>query len=469
MKLKKLAIACGALFAAGAGTQAFATDGKVHLYVSGASALEISTQKAVAEMCDQSNPANSPVVRTFFRSANGNAYQCTSRTLHASAPFGNNAKVMDIRKRNAGGSALGVVNVKAPGIATGFTDPSSASCVVAANVTIGGLVWQQRTGCGEVNLVPDAGVSDVEPALFGVTTGLDTPTSIVAQVFGIPVNDKLYRKLQALQGIPAEAPSVFNPASAPSLTYAQVRSLFSGDYKDWTLVNAGITDAGNGSTAAKVCRRVATSGTQATINALLLNNPCGSGSFAGQLPVADNALDDNAANDAAATGSTVTNVSGLASYFAPTTDGYTVVMNSGAGQVDACLTDADAKGELAIGLLGTERVSGASPSDDADGVADTWHYVKLNGVSPSVANTIASTYDLFAEATFNKRTSGYSADQILLMGKLPALMGNPATIVSENLLGLAALHTNGYDPMTQSPVLKGTRFGNTCQPTTLQY
>ena len=44
MKLNKLVIACGVLFAAGAGTQAFAADGKVHLYVSGASALEISVQ-----------------------------------------------------------------------------------------------------------------------------------------------------------------------------------------------------------------------------------------------------------------------------------------------------------------------------------------------------------------------------------------------------------------------------------------
>ena len=47
MKLNKLVMACGALFAAGAGTQALAVD----VYVSGASALQISFQKAVAEMC----------------------------------------------------------------------------------------------------------------------------------------------------------------------------------------------------------------------------------------------------------------------------------------------------------------------------------------------------------------------------------------------------------------------------------
>lgn len=462
MKLNKLVIACGVLFAAGAGTQAFAAGptNTVRLLVSGASALEISTQKAVAEMCDQASPTDG-TKRTFFKSANGNAYQCISRTGHASAPFAT-AHTMDIRKRNGGGSGIGVMNVE-QSIATGFTDPASASCAAAGTVTFGGLVWNQKTGCGEVNLVPDAGVSDVEPALFasqGYKGTLPAPTPIVAQVFGIPVNDKLYRKLQVEQGI-AET-SGFLPANAPSLTYAQVRSLFTGDYKDWTLVDADITDAGNGTTAAKVCRRVPTSGTQSTINALFLNNPCGAGAFGGALNPADNTLDDNTANNTSAT----------AGSFAPTNpDGYTVVMNSGAGQVDACLTDANVKGELAIGLLGTERLSGATPSDDADGIADQWHYVKLEGVYPSVDNTISSAYDLFAEATFNRRASGYTADQVSLMTKLPALMGNPATIVSESLLGLAALHTNGYDPTLPAhyPTLKGSRFGNTCNPTVLWY
>lgn len=454
MKLNKLVIACGVVFAAGAGTQALAAD--VSLFVSGASALEISTQKAVAEMC---NPLLPDTDRTFFKSANGNAYQCTSRTGHPSAPFAT-AKVMDIRKRNGGGSGLGVMNVE-QSIATGFTNPASATCVVAGTVTFGGLVWNQKTGCGEVNLVPDAGVSDVEPALFasqGYKGTLPAPTPIVAQVFGIPVNDKLYQKLQALQGLPIN----FLPANAPSLTYAQVRSLFTGDYKDWTLVDAGITHAGNGTTAAKVCRRVPTSGTQSTINALFLNNPCGAGPFGGALNPANNLLDDNTANNTAAT---------AGSFVATSPDGYTVVMNSGAGQVDACLTDANVKGELAIGLLGTERLSGATPSDDADGIPDQWHYVKLEGVYPSVDNTISSAYDLFAEATFNRRASGYTADQVSLMAKLPALMGNPATIVSESLLGLAALHTNGYDPTLPAhyPTLKGSRFGNTCNPTVLWY
>lgn len=470
MKLNKLVIACGVLFAAGAGTQAFAADGKVHLYVSGASALEISVQKAVAEMCD---PALLVADRTFFRSANGNAYQCTSRTLHPSAPF-TTAKVMDIRKRNGGGSGLGVMNVE-QSILTGFTNPASAACVVAANVTIGGLTWQQKTGCAEENLVPHAGVSDVEPALFasqGYKGTLSASTPIVAQVFGVGVNDKLYRKLQVLQGI-SEA-SGFLPANAPSLTNAQVRSLYTSDYKDWTLVNAGITDAGNTTTAAKVCRRVPTAGTQSAFNALFLNNPCGFGPLGGALNPADNGGDDNTNNDAVVTNPASSNTStlGTASYFAPTNpDGYTVVMNSGNGQVDACLTDANVKGELALGYLGTERLSGASPSDDADGIADQWHYVKLNGVYPSVDNTIASTYDSYAEATFNRRASGYTVDQVSLMGKLPVLMGNPATIVSENLLGLAALPVNGYDPTNAAhyPTLKGGRNGNTCQPTTLQF
>ena len=219
------------------------------------------------------------------------------------------------------------------------------------------------------------------------------------------------------------------------------------------------------------------------INALLLNNPCGNGSFGGLLNPSNNLTDENGANNTAAT----------AGAFSPTTGGYTVVMNSGNAQVDACLTDANVKNELAIGILGTERLSGATPSDDADGIADQWHYVKLSGGTqpqqppvgdndqlvqhgayPSVDNTIASTYDLYAEATFNRRpNSSYpgaiGADKIAVMNKLPALMGDPATIIGEGLLGLAALPVNGYDPTVTSPTLKGGRSGNTCRPTTLQY
>ena len=270
------------------------------------------------------------------------------------------------------------------------------------------------------------------------------------------------RKLQAVQGLADINASTFAPANAPNLTYAEVRKLFTGDFNDWTLVNASITDAGNGSTAAKICRRVATSGTQATINALLLNNPCGNGSLGGALLPANNLSDEhNVTNDTPAT----------AGAFLSTTVGYTVVMNSGNGQVDACLTHADVNNELAIGLLGTERISGAVPSDDADDtsstvVNDQWHYVKLNGFYPSVDNTIAGNYDLFAEATFNRRSGGYSADQVTLMNKLPILMGDPATIVSEGLLGLAAVPGGLYLPGVNYPTLKGTRLGNTCRPTT---
>ena len=492
MKLNKLVIACGMLFAASTGTQAFAVaPGPVQLLISGASALEVSTQKAIAEMCTGTGttavpspvladpalaipapPGGSaiPAGRTFFRSVSGgagNAYRCTSK-VGGNGPFAA-AHIMDIRKRNAGGSSFGVVQVAATptfpnGTPIGFTNPSS--CTASGTIDFGGLRWNLMTNCADINLPPHAGVSDVEPELFGQTTGL-AKTPIVSQIFGIPVNDKLYVKLQAAQAIVPPAGQTFNPLYAPNLTYAEVRKLFTGIYNDWTLVDSTITpQIATSSTFAKVCRRVPTSGTQATINALLLNNPCGNGSFAGSLLPATNATDDNGSNEGAAAGA-----------FAPIAgtvgDVYTVVMNSGNGQVDACLTHADVNNELAIGLLGTERISGAVPSDDADDtsstvVNDQWHYVKLNGFYPSVDNTIAGNYDLFAEATFNRRTSvvGYTADQLTLMTKLPILMGNPATIVSEGLLGLAAIPGGAYLPGVNYPTLKGSRNGNTCRPTT---
>lgn len=502
MKMNKLVMACSALFAAGMGTQALAVD----LYVSGASALQISFQKAVADLCNPGLP------RAFFTNANGQSYQCTSEA----SVFGGVAKPLNIWKRNAGGSGFGVfpvANSSAPAPYNVVTYTSQTGCTVSGTVTIGGVPgWVNNINCPNtlVHRQPDAGLSDVEPALFGYKNGgpnqLAAAAPIFAQVFGVPVNDKLYRKLQALQGIPPEPVGVFNPDKAPSLTYAQVRTLFNGTgIQDWSVVHTGITHAGNGNIGAKVCRRTGTSGTQAVFNALFENNPCG-GIEGSRLVTADNNGDNNTVNDGPDTGSTITNdsvtLANKAAFFAPTAiDGYTVVMNSGNAQVDACLTKADVDGELAIGFLGTERVSGATPSDDADGFPDQWHYVKLSGgkqstlvtlgqpagaglghplagasqyqagAYPSVDNTMASTYDVYAEATFNRRPGGYTPDVNTLLGLFPALMGNPATIVSNNLIGIAAIAANGYDPTLPAhyPTMKGSRNGNTCAPTLLYY
>lgn len=434
MKLNKLALACGVAIA-GFGVQVSAAT--VNVYISGSSALTPSLEKAVSVMCDSAKPQSD---RNIFRSSTGSAYQCTSKA----SVFGGVAKTIEIRKRNSGGSGLGVMNV-ASSTLTGFTDPASGACAAATAVTINGVIFNQKTGCADANLIPTAGMSDVEPELFasqGYNGGL-SKAPIVGAMFGIPVSEKLYRQLQALQGI-SESGASFDPAKAPVLTSAQVRSMFTGSYNDWTLVNPGIVTAGGAlaSTAVKVCRRVDTSGSQMTINARMLNNPCGLAAGA-SLPPTDNTNDDNLANDTAPGD---TSYSGV----------FTAVMNPGSGDVITCLNAADNQNELAVGLLGAEFIPAAT---------DKWHFVKLDGVFPNVANLVSSAYDLYSEASFNRRASGYSADQTTMMNKLVATMGDPAFIPA----GAASLPANGYTPDGIQPILKGGRGGNTCSPTTLQF
>lgn len=422
MKLNKLAFACGMALAA-AGMQAHAAD--VNLTISGSSALRPSLEKAITELCD-----GAVAGRNIFTSTTGKVYQCTTKP----AVFGA-ARTIEIRKRDSGGSGLGVMNVASPPVAVGFANPASASCGAPALVTINGMQFNQRTGCADVSLVPDAGISDVEPELFasqGYKGGLNK-APLVAAMFGIPVSAKLYAKLQAVQGV-----------AEPSLTSAQVRSLFTGDYNDWTLVNAGITPAGGAlnSTAVKVCRRAATSGTQMTINARLLNSPCGEAAKAALDPKT-NLSDDDSANDSSPGRTAYTGV-------------YTAVMNPGSSEVIACLNTADDQNELAVGLLGAEFTPSAS---------DKWRFVRLDGVAPTVPNLVSSAYDLYSEATFNRRAGGYSPDQTTLMNRLVTAIGDPANLAA----GSAALPANGFTPDGVQPILKGGRNGNTCTPTVLQY
>lgn len=415
---------------------------QVEVRVSGASALQFTLEKTIAnQVCTA--PGTIYNNGTF-----GNTYVCPSA-------FG----TATIRKRDSGGSGTGTVNLNTAGSSLAFVDETSASCALSGAVggsTVGGVAgWTRFTGCGNKDYTVMYGMSDVEPALFGnlgaVNNVVGSP--ILAQVFGIPVSDKLYRKLQAIQGLSDVNATTFDPANAPSISAAQYAALASGAYVDWTQVDENITEIAAGSgTAVKFCRRVPTSGTQTTFNAILLNNPCGVGNGSALVP-GDNNSDDNIANDG-----NVTNNHG------PANGVYTIVMNSGSGDVDNCLTAADNQNEMAIGLLGTERLPEG---------ADKWHYVKLDGVYPSVANARTGQYKLVAEASFNRNPAiTYSASQEAIAQILVTGMGDPATILADNLLGVAAIPDNGFDPTdpsTGSVVLKGSRGGNTCRPFQLLY
>ncbi len=468
MKLHQIAIAVAAL---AAGTASAAT---VTFTVSGATALNKSFEKTALDMCDTAQPS---ATYSYNGSVSGTKaavrYECKAKSgLGISGVSTGDTLIIN---KEQGGSGNGVKQVNNSTTVT----VSNTTCTTS---TVDGTYANRThwTGCGYTTAVPTAGMSDVEPKLLypsAADNGNLKNDGIVAQVFGMAVSDNVYQKLQALQG---KIVGDYSEAQAPSLPASFVRGTFSGVANDWTAVDPSITeaahntdvhpnqpgfvDANANTTAVKICRRASGSGTLATFEATVMLNPCSTSALYGGNTVLSNYLgDDTGAND--------TNQGYLGE-----TDVYTVVQSSSTEDVDTCLTRAYYQGEMAIGIMGTERQPGdtgskTAGSDDNDGPTDKWHFVKIGQVYPSVANFVAGDYDFYwAEASFNRRKTGYSALETNMMNYFLKNMGDPAKIVSIPLPGLAALTTSGYTfDYGVSPVARASRGGNTCRMGTQVY
>lgn len=463
MKLHQIALAV-AVMAAGSASAATVT-----FTLSGATALNKSFEKTALDMCDTAQP--SATYSTSGGAKPAVRYQCIAKTGLGIA--GVNAGDTLIINKEQGGSSQGVKPVNNSTPVTVATTTCTASTVdpVVTNRT-------HYTGCGATTAVPTAGLSDVEPKLVA-SSAADyanlNNAGVVAQVFGMAVSDNVYRQLQQQQGLSDVNATTFDPANAPSLPASFVRGAFAGFANDWTAVDPDLVpdvdrsgenhpnqpswdDAGANSTAVKICRRAPGSGTLATFEATVMANPCGtSNTYGGATGLSTYLGDDTAANDSNAA-------------FLGETDVYTVVQHGQQEGVDSCLTQAYYQGEMAIAIMGTERQSGdtgskISGSDDNDGVQDKWHYVKIGQVYPSVENFVKGDYDFYwAEASFNRRKSGYTTLETNLMNYFANKMGDPVAITSIPLPGLAALTSNGYAfDYGVSPVSRAARNGNSCQ------
>ena len=223
-------------------------------------------------------------------------------------------------KRSAGGSAQGVIPVIDETNVTHMRI-SNGNCAITAGTTYGCTITNagDTTGTGAAPAVlSDAGTSDVNPEMFvgqNVPTGFGPVDATVvaakmtvlpgaALLFGIPVSEPLYRALQLAQGkdstnIALDANGRVtrdNEANMPSLSKAEVASIMSGKVANWNVFKAGpnLSPLGQGfrdyavslgatapaSNLVQICRRVNGSGTQAQMNAKFLNYPCTAGASA---------------------------------------------------------------------------------------------------------------------------------------------------------------------------------------------
>ena len=301
--------------------------------------------------------------------------------------------------------------------------------------------------------VPDAGVSDVNPEMF---TGPNTPTGVApvdagqaakllevksggTLVFGIPVTLEFRNALQRAQidqgELASDCAGQESEACMPSLSKQLIASLMTGQIGKWDLVKAGkggsskpLTDYADGKTTDSkvyVCRRTNGSGTQATLNAKILNAPC----TAGAVNPAETS------NDLA---------------------GPIVRLNAGSGDVERCLVDlnsgtntsgqnASATRAWAIGVQSTERNAGNSLA---------YRFVKVDGVSPTLQNTAAGRYGFAAEVTYQwLKSGGPTGDKAKIISRIATDAGKPSIIAGNNAAfkytwgqgGYLAVSSSGWD------------------------
>ena len=329
-------------------------------------------------------------------------------------------------KESIGGSSNGVVPIALQTNLQFFNMASAGSCTDNGLKNTGSASlreYREWINCPDttVQQIPSGGISDTEPNLSFPT--LTAPqiatlnsTPGLAIVFGVPVTLKAYRALQTAQGLaPDDA-----QANVPSLTRSQVRGLFTQRISQWSQLrlsnNVPITTGAfpfNTATGVNddkvfICRRVNSSGTQASFESYWLQQRCDAKFGATGAPVF--AGGQGASMDVGTT---------------PTAQGFAtrVTPNEGSGDVRTCLNQHDANGTWAIGTLSTE-VTAAQ--------LGAFRMVKVDGALPNLASVANGDYDFFTENTLNRRAPGQvgapSGLALTLLQYLETDIGKPAVI-----------------------------------------
>ena len=441
MKLikSKIAQAIGAVLTATVASQAFAIDAstyvedanQVTLNISGATATRPGLLKLF-----QLNNANNGICADntldLYQSLDGLNYlmMCTGRTGGSPAlPASLQGKRIAVLKSDAGGSGNGVGPLTKGILHVPFWDLRNlgpgflAGCagVTTAPVSSSFSAYVLHTGCtnGSTNatgIAPDAGISDLEPAIFkavftpALTNGdlaAIPGNPISAVIFGIPVSLNVRDNMQRILFQPNT--NVCNPdnpvaatylanaetaACQPSLTKSQLAALYTQNYPDWTFLSTATGSVASpdavpahqlGSSAEVfICRRTATSGTQAVFETQLLNQRC---------------------------------VAGVPTFVTAAFDATHVNEASGSGGVVSCLKANNTAGLGAIGVLSMEFPTTNTHVAATD---SGYRYVKINDMSPCLLPTVQSKYDFLGESTMQWRVIATTAGA--------ALSANPSAL-----------------------------------------
>ena len=507
MKLKTLAAVCALAFAG----QAFALNpatttaaGTIPLFISGSSALQQTIGQIATSLF-----VSGTIDAYFDSTGNGANYRTYSGTFKSAAPvpsslWGKNGAVYEMAK---GGSILGVVPVAladANAVSSTPTKILDMTTCTDTHTVEGKSLGELWTCTGALNKVPDAGVSDVEPALFvGINvpvTNPVTPAATPAVIAALNAAPSLAQPIAAIvtPNLVYDNANGHTGEAVSSLTKAQVTGLMSGYNPDWNYVDGDILTG-----QVVVCRRVAGSGTQAAINDFFFNFPCSSSS----LPPATNSV--GAGSSGNWTGSIVIENSGsgqvascMSAVEKGTATGYTIDTASGTISTHATGTVLDADGVTvhhyitlpaggrAIGLMGLDRtpsnlINAGINGYGGTGATELYNFLGINGVAASVENATTGAYDVVVNNSWNNRLgtvngiaplSGLQLDfynamkansgspSILGACKTPAVPGVAALADPINLnYNPATTSCTGYTNILLNPVMR-TDKANSCMP-----
>lgn len=399
-------------------------------------------------------------------------------------------------KESAGGSSNGVnplINVaRGQAHSLRWLDVSQLTNDCTTSAAGGGnlLTYTNHDACSNTALTAvdtagsaafdvHGGISDNEPALAYPAPGADAARLTVVPgiqiVFGVPVTTALYRALQVAQfgdGSACDGSDAQN--CVPSLDKNQIAALYTQQVFDW---NNFVDDNGTSLPAAagvtppadefvRICRRVATSGTQASFEAVLLNARCVNGVQGFALPDDSSTIDDTV--------------------YSPSQFAAGSLVNAGPSStnVRTCLAAAHSGNFWGVGVLSTE----VSDSNYNNGNAG-FRFVAIDGAAPNLANVANGTYDFYSENTVNYISSAPGNQGALpagdnrldivqlvsnRLGNLDALNTINASFDGRpwgngGVLALPTTPTTNTAPYTAAelanePVGTQTRNGNTCQP-----
>lgn len=426
MKVTKIALACGlavAAMSAHAAGPAIPAGAKT-VFVAGASAPDGFLGDIATSMLAGTAAGTGTPVAARDATSNYRAYVGYSKVA------GQVGQPIVFIKRSAGGSAFGVDPMaKAQRITT--IDLNNCATNTGADAATYAWVCGTKgidpgvTGADTAannGLVPDVGVSDVEPAMFQTPYNTENgqpalSAAETARLTNKPVNLALFG-LTATDAVPASY----------HLSRSAYGAMLSGAAQDWTIVEPTDTDP------VVVCRRVNGSGTQSGFNWFFSGFPCNSAS--GGYTAAKPASVTDSFGYLGGTGTAADPIVIDPSY------GYTVVENSGSGDVRNCLkaaqagTDFTTKGSFgkvykvlfsnvggpskAIGVLTFDSYTKAAGNgwsfrqlDGAgtfDGVTQTAS-AGATGVSPSKQNLLDGKYDFALELSMQVRNTSVTNAQ----------------------------------------------------------